>query len=118
MRDRAMSNPMPHWMSPNPNFSRRQALKSAGGGFGIVALAGLIGQSIPRKAPAASSRASATGLLVPKPPQLRAKAKRIIFLFMEGATSQVDTWEYKPKLQAESGKVGPGGGILTGSKFR
>ena len=46
------------------------------------------------------------------------KAKRIIFLFMEGATSQVDTWEYKPKLQADHGKVGPGGGTLTGSKFR
>jgi Protein of unknown function (DUF1501) len=113
-----MSNPMLPWMSTQSAFSRRQALKSAGAGFGLVALAGLIGQSAPRKAAAATSgRSSAAGLLSPKPPHARVKAKRIIFLFMEGATSQVDTWEYKPKLQADNGKVGPGGGILTGSKF-
>ncbi len=106
------------WMPANPAFSRRQALKSASGGFGLVALAGLLGQTAPRRAVAASTvRPSAGALLAPKSPQLRVKAKRIIFLFMEGATSQVDTWEYKPKLQADHGKVGPGGGILTGSKF-
>jgi hypothetical protein len=37
---------------------------------------------------------------------------------MQGATSQVDTWEYKPKLQENDGKVGPGGGTLVGSKFK
>ena len=54
----------------------------------------------------------------PKPPHFPAKAKRIIFLFMQGATSQMDTWEYKPQLQKDDGKVGPGGGTLTGSKFK
>jgi hypothetical protein len=113
-----MSNPMLPWMSSHPALSRRQALKSAGAGFGFVALAGLLGQNASRNAAAATiGRSSATGLLGPKSPDFRVKAKRIIFLFMEGATSQVDTWEYKPKLQAENGKVGPGGGILTGSKF-
>jgi len=106
------------WLPANPVFSRRQALKTASGGFGLVALAGLLGQTAPRRATAGVSRPSAGALLAPKPPQLRVKAKRIIFLFMEGATSQVDTWEYKPKLQADHGKVGPGGGTLTGSKFR
>ncbi len=113
-----MSNPLLPWMSTN-SFSRRQALKSAGAGFGLVALAGLLGQSTTGKAAAATSRrAAGPGPLAPKPAHFRVKAKRVIFLFMEGATSQVDTWDYKPKLQAESGKVGPGGGILTGSKFQ
>jgi Protein of unknown function (DUF1501) len=115
---RAMLKPMMPWMPTSSVFSRRQALKSAGAGFGLVALAGLLGQNASRNAAAATiGRSSATGLLSPKPPDFVVKAKRIIFLFMEGATSQVDTWEYKPKLQAENGKVGPGGGILTGSKF-
>ena len=37
---------------------------------------------------------------------------------MQGATSQMDTWEFKPQLQKDDGKVGPGGGTLTGSKFK
>jgi len=111
-----MANPMFPQMSTSLVFSRRNALKSAGAGFGLVALAGLLGQ---HKASAATGTpVSLPGPLAPKPPQFRVKAKRIIFLFMEGAVSQVDTWEYKPKLQADSGKVGPGGGMLTGSKFR
>jgi Protein of unknown function (DUF1501) len=114
-----MPNSMLPWLTRNPVVSRRQALKSASGGFGLVALAGLLGQSAPRRAVAGSvERSAAPAILAPKPPQFRVKAKRIIFLFMEGATSQVDTWEYKPQLQADDRKVGPGGGILTGSKFR
>src|ERR1700733_5380203 len=100
------------------SLTRREALKNAGAGFGLVALAGLLGQAAPKRAGAAPDRASAEALLAPKPPHFPVKAKRIIFLFMEGATSQVDTWEYKPKLQAADGKVGPGGGILTASKFK
>jgi hypothetical protein len=46
------------------------------------------------------------------------RAKRIIFLFMEGAMSQMDTFEYKPQLQADGGKIAPGGATLTASKFR
>jgi len=96
--------------------SRRQALKSASAGFGYLALAGLLGQN-GNRASAATAAASA-GPLAPKPPHFPAKAKRIIFLFMQGAISQMDTWEYKAKLQAEDGKVGPGGGTLVASKFK
>jgi Protein of unknown function (DUF1501) len=92
-------------------LSRRQALKSAGVGFGYLALAGLLG----RNAPAAPA---APGPLAPRKPHFPAKAKRIIFLLMEGAASQMDTWEYKPQLQKDDGKVGPGGGTLLGSKFK
>ena len=97
-------------------FSRRQVLKSPSAGFGYLALAGMLGQNAaPRDR--ATPRAIA-GPLAPKPPHFPAKAKRIIFLFMQGAISQMDTWEYKPQLQKDDGKVGPGGGTLTGSKFK
>ena len=97
--------------------SRRQILKSAGAGFGYLALAG---PARPGNGPGRGPSGASTppGPLAPKPPHFPAKAKRIIFLFMQGATSQMDTWEYKPKLQQDDGKVGPGGGTLTGSKFK
>jgi hypothetical protein len=97
--------------------SRRSALKSASAGFGYLALAGMLGQ----RASAANVQPAApnpTRPLAPKLPHFPAKAKRVIFLFMQGATSQMDTWEYKPQLQRDDGKVGPGGGTLTGSKFK
>jgi hypothetical protein len=96
-----------------PVISRRQLLKSAGTGFGYLALAGLLGENA-RKAEAAG-RASA---LASKSTHFQAKAKRIIFLFMQGAISQVDTFEYKPRLQKDDGQPGPGGGVITGSKFK
>ncbi|MDB5334398.1 MAG: hypothetical protein JWN70_17 [Planctomycetaceae bacterium] len=96
-------------------ISRRDALKSASAGFGYLALAGMLGQNAPR---AIAQSPAPLGPLAPKAPHFPAKAKRIIFLFMQGAISQMDTWEYKAKLQAEDGKVGPGGGTLTASKFK
>ena len=81
-----------------------------------LALAGLLGQQASSQA--ATSRAAQNSPLAPKPPHFKTKAKRVIFLFMQGATSQMDTWEYKPRLQAEDGKVGPGGGTLVASKFK
>ena len=89
--------------------SRRDLLKTASAGFGYLALAGMLGQNAPR---------AIAGQLAHKAPPLPVKAKRIIFLFMEGATSQMDTWEYKPKVQNNDGKVGPGGGTVTASKFK
>jgi hypothetical protein len=93
--------------------SRRQVLRSAGAGFGYLALAGMLGQSAAR---AAEKKVKAP--LAPKRPHLKPRAKRIIFLFMQGAISQVDTFEYKPRLQRDGGKPGPGGGTLTASRFQ
>ncbi len=56
--------------------------------------------------------------LSPRDPHFPAKAKRIIFVFMEGSMSQHDTFEYKPELFKNDGKAGPGGGKLTASKFK
>lgn len=56
--------------------------------------------------------------LAPRDSHFPAKAKRIIFVFMEGSMSQHDTFEYKPELFKNNGKPGPGGGTLTASKFK
>jgi hypothetical protein len=96
---------------PMPSLSRRQALKAAGAGFGYLALAGMLGQT------ARSADKPVPKPLAPKEPHFEPRAKRIIFLFMQGAISQVDTFEYKPQLQQDGGKTGPGGGTLTASKF-
>jgi hypothetical protein len=94
-------------------LSRRQALKTAGAGFGYLALAGLLGQQA-----SALQRRAAPGPLAPRTPHYPVKAKRVIFVFMEGAMSQMDTFEYKPQLQRNDQRIGPGGGTLTASKFR
>jgi hypothetical protein len=67
--------------------SRRQWLKSAGCGFGSVALAGLM------------SETEASGARL-----AQARAKRVIFLFMQGGPSQVDTFDYKPLLRERDGQ--------------
>lgn len=88
--------------------SRRALLRSAGAGFGSLALAGMLGaeQTRPPKP------------LLPKAPHFPARAKRVIFLFMEGAISTLDTFDYKPEMDRQAGKSGPGGGIVTPSKFK
>jgi hypothetical protein len=104
-------------MSKQDRFfpTRRNLLCAAGAGFGRLALAGLLG-STHRNAFAANP--SATNPLAPRQPELPAKAKRIIFLFMEGAMSSLDTFEYKAELEKRHGQPGPGGGTLTASRFK
>lgn len=99
-------------MTSNYRTSRRNLLRSAGAGFGHFALTGLLGEVA-----AKAATTSKNGPLSPRPSHFAPKAKRIIFLFMEGAISSVDTFEYKPELQKNGGKPGPGGGTLTASKF-
>lgn len=99
----------------NSPVTRRSLLQSASAGFGYLALAGLLGSQSTKVRAAEAPQFSP---LAPKAPHYPVKAKRIIFLFMQGSISQMDTWEYKPQLQADGGKVGPGGGTLTASKFK
>jgi hypothetical protein len=75
-------------------LSRRQLLKSAGCGFGYLALAGL----------AHEAAAAEQNPLAPKQPHFPARAKRVIMLTMRGGPSHVDTFDYKPKLAADAGK--------------
>ncbi len=98
--------------------NRRQALRTASAGFGYLALASMLGNGRGATARAAAADQPVSGPLAPKQSHFPAKAKRIIFLFMQGSISQMDTWEYKPRVQEDDGKVGPGGGTVTGSKFK
>ncbi|MFT5123896.1 MAG: hypothetical protein ACI9TH_002256 [Kiritimatiellia bacterium] len=72
---------------------RRTLLKTAACGFGHLALAGL------------AQPAAASGIpnLHPKGTHFAPRAKRVIFIFMQGGPSQVDTFSYKPQLEADSG---------------
>jgi hypothetical protein len=79
----------------NGATSRRRFLQTASCGFGFVALADLC-----TRAAAADSQ----NPLAAKPPHFKARAKRVIFMFMAGAPSHVDTFDYKPKLHADDGK--------------
>ncbi len=76
-------------------MTRRELLKTASCGFGYLALADLC---------ARAAAAESTNPLEVKPPHFAAKAKRVIFMFMGGAPSHVDTFDYKPKLTSDDGK--------------
>lgn len=62
-----------------------------------MAFAGLVGQQ------ALAESTSATNPLQPRQPHHTARAKRVIFLFMQGGVSQVDSFDYKPILEKEDG---------------
>jgi len=86
---------------------RRRFLQEAGLGFGSLALASLLHDE------ARADRAPADPLAL-KAPHFPAKVKSIIWLFMTGAPSQVDTWDYKPELQKRDGQALAGADPKTG----
>ena len=87
-----------------PAFSRREMLKLSASGFGWLAAASLLDES--SVARGGESHTDDKPLAV-KPPKFEAKAKRVIFLFMHGGPSQVDTFDYKPLLARDNGKPVP-----------
>ena len=80
--------------------TRRSFFQQCAGGIGIAALAELM---------AREGRAAVANVnpLAPKPPHFPAKAKNVIFMFMEGGPSQLDLFDPKPALQKWSGKPLP-----------
>jgi hypothetical protein len=81
---------------PHPQYrTRREFLTRAGNGFGLLALAGLLEQ---RGLLVSSADAAPNNPLAPRPAHFAAKAKSVIWLFMNGGPSHVDTWDYKPEL--------------------
>ncbi|MCI0420634.1 MAG: DUF1501 domain-containing protein, partial [Acidobacteria bacterium] len=91
-------------------LTRREALGRIGTGFGMVGLASLISQS-----GLAESRPISSSLAI-RPPHMEAKAKRVIFLFLNGGLSQVDTFDPKPALDKYHGQPFPGGNLTTERK--
>jgi hypothetical protein len=89
--------------------TRREFLWEAGGGFASVALAGLLSSDgfLANQAVAADGATPYQNPLASKAPHFAAKAKSVIFLFMYGGPSHVDTFDHKPKLYALDGKTVP-----------
>jgi Protein of unknown function (DUF1501) len=91
-----------HWNGNSDRpLSRRDLLRQSGSGFAALALAGLLAEE---------SRASAPdprNPLAARRPHFPANAKRVIFLFMHGGPSQVDTFDPKPLLDRDHGKPFP-----------
>lgn len=92
-----------------PPVTRREALRRVGNGFGMMAFAGMLGESI----------AQAGGIVTPDGnlgmakldhPQ---KVKRVIFLFMNGGLSTLDSFDPKPMLDKYDGQPLPGGTVST-----
>src|SRR5439155_20474414 len=78
--------------------SRRRFLQTSGLGIGWLAALDLFHQT---------AAADTSGPLAPKAPPLRATAKRVISLFMQGGPSQIDTFDPKPLLTKLNGKRPP-----------
>ena len=95
-------------------MTRREALRTMSGGFGMLGLAGLLAES-----------SQAAGPLEPRLPHFSPRAKHVIFLFLNGGPSQVDTFDPKPMLTQYHGTPMPGenleakqeGSTILGSPF-
>ncbi len=85
-------------------FSRRDALRTMGCGFGMLGFANLMRAELARSP------------LEPKSPHFAPKAKHVIFLFLNGGPSQVDTFDPKPMLTKYHGKPMPSGNLKTERK--
>src|SRR5262245_48379658 len=81
-----------------PALSRRDMLRLSANSFGLLALADVLH----------ASEAKAPSALAVKRPHFEPKAKRVIFLFMHGGPSQVDTFDPKPMLKKHHGAPYPG----------
>ncbi len=96
-----MGDPRQNPFFLDPRIDRREMLRRASNGFGALALTALLGgRSGLLAAPAAVPRRP----MAPKAPHTKPKAKSVIFLFMEGAVSQVDSFDHKPLLAKYHGQ--------------
>ncbi len=83
-----------------PVLSRRELLRSSGCGFGMLALAAMLQEEAAAATPAADPLAG-------RPGHFRARAQRVIFIFLAGGPSQVDLFQHKPELAKHHGEAPP-----------
>ena len=76
--------------------TRRHFFGRTAGGIGTAALASLLNENAAATTPTSETKSELNG--IPGVPHFPAKAKRVIYLFMSGAPSQLDMWDYKPKM--------------------
>jgi hypothetical protein len=93
-------------------LTRREMLQRSTAGFGYLAFSALAAKAAESSAPGNAQAPSATNPLAPKQPHFAPHAKRVIFLCMQGAPSHMDTFDYKPKLNADAGKGGDKGRLV------
>src|SRR5215213_6696212 len=95
--------------------TRRHALCTMGNGFGMLAFAGLVGDSLSAAELLAADQQSKPDPKIAATGGLHhpARAKHVIFLFMNGGLSQVDSFDPKPMLEKFHGQPMPGGSIAT-----
>src|ERR1700693_4645993 len=91
--------------------TRRQFFDRCGFRLGQVPLAPLLADG-----KLFASTAASQNPMSPKPPHFPPKVKNVIYLFMAGGPSQLDLFDYKPKLQEYSGKVAPES-LMKGKRF-
>lgn len=97
------SNPF-SWPPISNGLSRREMLRRTAAGFGSLALAAILGEeNLQAATPSIPGSPS-----IAKPPHFPPRAKRVIFLFMKGGPSHVDTFDPKPLLDRDDGKPFPG----------
>jgi hypothetical protein len=96
---------LPRLFAPPPSAyrSRREFLARAGGGLGLLALADLL-----------KAGDAPTNPLASRPPHFAGTAKSVIWLFMNGGPSHVDTWDHKPELAKRDGQELPNFDPTTG----
>ena len=107
---------------PGTGISRREVLRRIGGGFGALGMASVFADAgflSPRLVRADSSTGRSLDTinpLAPRSPHFEARAKRVIFLFMNGGPSHVDTFDPKPMLAKYEGQTPQAAMVMTGRK--
>ena len=91
-----------------PLWSRRDMLRRCGMGMGMIGLAGVVADEYRAEGAEAGGNP-----LAAKRPQFKAKAQRVVHLFMNGGPSHVDTFDYKPLLEKYHGQPVPAGNLRT-----
>src|SRR5687767_994367 len=93
------------------HVTRRAFLRRSGLGLGAMALGSLLTESL-----LAAGAAGTRNPLAPRPPHFAPRAKRVIYLHMVGAPSQLDLFDYKPELEKHDGKPCPDD-FIKGKRF-
>lgn len=99
---------------PPALWSRRDWLRRSGMGAGLLGLAALLAEERTLAAAERPTSPPALNPLAARPGHFPGKAKSVIWLFINGGPSHVDTWEYKPELEKRDGQELPGFDRFTG----
>ena len=85
--------------------TRREMLRRFAGGFGALALSGMLAEQAAADAATSATAGSALNPLAPRSAHFAPRAKRVIFLYMTGGVSHVESFDHKPRLIADHGKT-------------